>query len=267
MKTKTALGLLLLLQTQTAFSQTSLEKAESAFEAMDVEAAERLYKEALKGPGSLQERISTWKGLGVARAIMGNEKGARESFTRLLLLQPDATIDESMGPKISRPFQMAKKALAFKSNRLSVERAFDGEVRAVLKEDVPWAKKVVLHVQDGLGEWKTVEALSFETARVLTQPSNRALAWAVAFDENDGELYLEGSLESPLEFDSTGVHPAVASAQPESNVTVTQKAPFRAWPWVVSGAVAVAAAATVAIVVSQPQPLELPQAQRVSQLP
>lgn len=257
-----------------AQNATAFERAKAAEESLDFETAVEQYQIALKGPGSRSERIETWKGLGMALATIGDVAGAKRSFERWLLLEPSASLNERLGPKFQKPFRQAKKAIGEKRNRLTIERGLNGEVFAILSEDVTWAASYQLHARVKGGVWQQREVKSVGQPKLMFETKFEVEAWAVAKDEAGGELYLEGSAENPVVFQGTGEpmllppEPSVTlQPKPEPQVVLVQEkksAPL--WPWLV-GAAGVAAATTAGILLMQPQPLNLPPAQNQVRLP
>src|SRR5689334_3404873 len=114
-------------------AEPPLTRAEQAFDALEFDAAATAYQEALEGPGSRAERLKAWEGLALARAFMGQPQAAQEAFEVLLVLDPEARVQASLGPKIRAPYEAARKALEGRRPVLTVTRAQDGRVVATLE--------------------------------------------------------------------------------------------------------------------------------------
>ncbi|MFP2904042.1 hypothetical protein ACLESD_03005, partial [Pyxidicoccus sp. 3LFB2] len=92
-------------------AEPPLTRAERAFDALEFDVAAEAFQAALAAPGSLGERLDAWRGLAMARAFMGQPQAAQEAFEVLLVLDPDARVQASLGPKVRAPFEAARQAL------------------------------------------------------------------------------------------------------------------------------------------------------------
>lgn len=88
-----------------------LEQARKHFEWMEYDKAEALATRALtsnqSGP---QEVVEAYRIIGLCQSARGLTKQAKETFLRLLALQPDYSFGEEISPKLLGPFEQAQKA-------------------------------------------------------------------------------------------------------------------------------------------------------------
>jgi tetratricopeptide (TPR) repeat protein len=274
---RTFLVLLLCLGAASASGEErALVRAERLFEALEFDKAAQAFQEALREPGSREERIRTWKGLALSEAFMGLPKKAQADFEALLSIDPDVQVNRGLGPKIRRPYDAARKRMRNKPRpELQVTRRQDGQVEAVLERPTRLVMEVAVFVREP-GETAFKATRSVAPGPVVAPASAvRAVeAYAVALDATEGVLFEKGSAAAPLRFNATEEPlPAVAAAQepPPEQAPLTLEPERRAkpkWPLVVGGVgLAVAAGVVAGIVLSQPPTLKLPQADRTERLP
>lgn len=260
-------------------------RAERLFDALEFDAAAAAFQEALREPGTREERLRTYKGLALSNAFMGQAKQAQARFEELLSLDPDATVSSTLGPKIRKPFDAARKKRKNKvPAQLQVARRPDGKVEAMLDWPPSLVTKVVVFVrQPGESQFKETEG-PVSGPVLAPAPAVRAVeAYAEARDAANGVLFEKGSAAAPLRFDATEEPPpAVVAAQPpqrreppsaEERERPATDSPVKVrsrskWPFVVGGVgVAVAAGVVAGIVLSKPPELKLPSADRTERLP
>jgi hypothetical protein len=203
---------------------------------------------------------------------MGQGKQAEASFEELLALDPEADVSRSMGPKIRKPFEAARKKMRGTPRpALAVKRREDGQVEAVLEHALARVTKVAVYVRQP-GEASFQETQGEAPGPVLAKaPAERAVeAYAVALDEAQGVLVEQGTAAEPRRFEATQEPlPAVKAAQePVHEAPVVEERHRPVWPFVVGGVgVAVAAGVVAGLVLSQPPELKLPPADRTGRLP
>ncbi len=264
-----------------ALAASPLKSAERAYQELEFDKAEKLYLQALTEPATREERIATYRGLGLARAFMGQTSEARGSFEKLLLLNPEAKIDSSMGPKIGKPFEAARKALGARKNALTVERSPDGSVSARLVEQVPLSKEYSLSARPaGAVEFVSVTVGADQPIKMAFEPTQALEVYAESRDAHQGVLYSRGSATSPLQLNALravlAVDAAVTQANREHQRRGTAPAaaveeegePGVSVPLVVGiGAVVTAGVLAGVLIANRPPPLSLPPADRTGQLP
>ncbi len=278
----------------TAAASSSLDAAEKAFDVLEFDTAEGLFQQALKVPGTLDDRLRTYKGLGLAQSFQGQEKKAKASFEKLLLLSPKATVDFSLGPKISKPFSAARKSVGAKRNTLNLKRQDSGALRLQLVEEVPLAAEYTLYVRHrGSASFRPITVLARQPLAVTFSPEQALEAYAEARDAHQGILYTDGSEAQPLEFPAltpaaTPPQPAVAAAVKEAQVqarlqgsaeksapepvappqvAVAEASGGISWKVVAGIGVAVGAGVAASYFLLQPPSLSLPPADRTARLP
>ena len=263
-------------------------EAEAAFDDLEFEEASGLFRQALASPGSLDERIRAYRGLGLCLAYLGDAAGAQRMFETLLVLDPAAKVNTSLGPKIARPFEAARKAVKKSKASLAVVRdERSGQVSATLSGLLPAADVVELRVEArsevGRDQSLRDQAHASAPVRIEVEPWKDVQAFARVLDGGGGELLREGSEEAPLKLPATARPPV--SLVPEGNPEVAgsraddarawmdnpdavePSRPVR-WPlWVGGAAIVIGGGVAAAMALRAPEPLTLPPANRSSRLP
>lgn len=263
-------------------SASLLQQAEGAMDDLAFDQAMKLYQRALSVPGTREERARAYRGLGLAEAYLGHARAAREAFETMLLIDPDATVNRSLGPKITRPFNEAKEATRKLHPEVRLDRdERSGSVTAELSEPVEAVDSVVLYVEAD-GETQTSTARPPAPARIDVPAWIDVKAWAEAVDEGRGTLFSSASAQQPVAFPATArppPQPAVVAAVEDATqrsrgeTDVVVEAPEHSvsdgspWPWIVGGVVVAAAGGAAAAMLMQPQPLAMPAADRTGRLP
>ncbi|XXF78193.1 hypothetical protein P2318_00105 [Myxococcaceae bacterium GXIMD 01537] len=248
-----------------------LVRAEQAFDALEFDTAEAGFREALRRPGTHEERVRAWRGLALASAFMGMEADARAAFEALLLVEPDAEVSRALGPKVRAPYEAAREALRGRQARLGLRRTGDGRVVASLEQPRPLAAEVVLYVRQPGDSGFVATRGRVAGVSVPASPVRTVEAYAVALDAAGGVLFEEGSARAPVRFEATEallptVH-APGDVEAEEGPVVEEGRGGRVWPWILGGVGVVAAGVVAGIVIAQPPPLNLPPADRTGRLP
>lgn len=279
---RSALLVTLLVSSVCLAQTTTLSRADKAFDELEFDQAASLYRQALKQPGTMEERAHAWRGLGLSQAFLGEPAAARKSFEVLLLIDPEATVKSSLGPKIARPFQAARKSARRKRPELQVTRNEEtGAIRATLDADVAPIERLVLRVRPERGQTLVETGRSPGPIQVEVSPNVDVEVWVSAQDAQEGTLMQAGTEQSPLSFKAPARPAAVASAVEDANaqrrLTEELEAPelqptepegMATWPlWVGGAVVVVGGGVAAAVMLSQPQSVNLPPAQRTGRLP
>ncbi|MFL5347559.1 MAG: hypothetical protein ACJ8AT_22465 [Hyalangium sp.] len=252
--------------------ERSLARAERLFDALEFDAAATAFDAALREPATREERLREWKGLALSKAFMGQGKQAQAYFEELLAIDPDADVSRSMGPKIRKPFDAARRKMQGTPRAvLKVTRREDGQVEAELEHALARVTKVAVYVrQPGDASFQVTQGEAPGPV-VAKAPAERAVeAYAEALDEAQGVLVLQGSATAPQRFEATKEPPPAVKAakEPVREEVAVEERHRPVWPFVVGGAGLVVAAGVVAgIVLSQPPELKLPPADRTGRLP
>jgi hypothetical protein len=251
-------------------AEQALVRAERLFDALEFDAAAAAFEDALKEPGTREERIRAWRGLALSEAFMGQPKQAQAHFQVLLSIEPDMEVSRALGPKIRRPFDAARRRMRGKPrSALKVLRRQDGQVEAVLEHPPEMVKEVAIYVRQPGDSTFTMTEGAPSGPVLAPAPAVRAVeVYAVARDSADGVLFEQGSARAPLRFDATEEPPpAVVAAQEPVREEPPQRRRGPVWPFVVGGVGLVAAGMVAGIVLSQPPELKLPPADRAERLP
>lgn len=262
-----------------ASAKSALERGEAAYDDLEFEQAAKHFRAALAAPGTRDDRIRAYRGLGMCLAFLGEATAAQLQFETLLLISPDSTVDTGLGPKVVRPFNAALRAVADRQVELKLERDDrTGEVTARLNEGIDAASRVVLHVRPvergerTAGEAMTAEAKAPGPARMTLEPWRGAEAWATAEDAGGGVLFSAGSADAPRRFTASARAPSAEAGgaldfKSEEGWAPEEPRPTR-WPlWVGGAAVLIGGGVAAAIAMRPPEPLLLPSANRTGRLP
>lgn len=274
------------LLASTAQATSTLQQAQQAFDSLAVDEAAPLFDKALREPATRDERLKAWRGLGLSLAFMGEPRKAQEAFEKLLLTDPAAKVEKALGPKVTRPFEAARRAMRGKRLTLELQRkARTGDVTAKLTDPLGFAAQVVLFIRvQGSG---TFEETKLDTSQpvVATTPADKDLAvYAQALDEHGGVILEQGTEEafnrmpavvrSTPEAVSSAVEEARKSSGRRTEGEVTEppveepKATSSSWPLYLAGAAAVlGGGAAAAYFMTRPPELTLSPADKTGQLP
>jgi tetratricopeptide (TPR) repeat protein len=262
--------LLCLTAAPASGAERALVRAEKLFEALEFDAAAAAFEDALREPGTREERLRAWKGLALSEAFMGQAKQAQAHFETLLSIEPDVDVSRAQGPKIRKPYDAARKKMTdWQRPELRVQRRLDGQVEVKLEHGPAVATELAVYVREpGASSFTRTEG-PVSAPLLADAAAERAVeVYAVAADAADGVLVEKGSAEKPLRFEATEEPPAaVASAREAAREEVSEDRGRRVWPWVAGGAGVVAAGVVVGILLSRPAGLDLPPAQRTERLP
>jgi tetratricopeptide (TPR) repeat protein len=262
--------LLCVVATSAFGAERALVRADKLFEALEFDAAAAAYADALREPGTREERLRAWKGLALSEAFMGQAKQAQAHFETLLSIEPDVEVSRALGPKIRKPYEAARKKMKGQQRGvLKVERRQDGRVEVALEHPPAVATELAVYVRHpGEPGFKVTEGAVPGPVLAPAAAVRAVEVYAEAKDAADGVLVERGSAQAPLRFEATEEPPpAVVAAEepPREEVSVERSRPV--WPWVAGGVGVVAAGVVAGIFLSQPAELKLPPAQRTERLP
>lgn len=282
------LFLLLVVTAQSAWAGAAasgaLERAQAAFDALSFDEAVTLYQQALKSPGTRAQRLAAFKGLALSRAYMGEGPEATDAFMKLLALDPEATVDAKLGPRISRPLDDARRATRKKKSAPALTRARNGALQASFTDPSGMAHELRMRWRKpGDKAFQLASGTVEKTLTVKTPPDADLEAYLQVVDEWEGVLFEVGSEDDPRQLQAvvrtgTAVPKAVADAAEDARVksgaaprkvpTVDEDDAPSPWPWWLAGAaVVVGGGAAAAWYFTQPAALNMPAADRTGTLP
>jgi len=251
------LALLVTFAASPALAQSELAQAESAYLEVDFEGTRDHALEALREGGHPpDELVRIYQLLGTASSLMGEEDAARDYFVRMLGIDPDAQLDESVPPRARNPYLEARGIWAARQGRLAVETGLDrasSAVRVELRDPTDMARRVRLAARlEGAAEYTEQE---YQAQSVLAVPvdgaaeADRVEYYVQIIDMHGNVLLAEGSPFAPR---VVGRMPSGGGGAAENGggggVTFFEEPLF----WIlVGGAVLAAGAITAAVVVDQ----------------
>ncbi len=179
------------------------------------ETAERILKQRNLSHDQL---VRATKVLAVTHAILGQEDQAREAFLRLLVFEPDYTVDTNLGPKVSTPFVEARGQFRSLTAKPGVEVAANvreggGSLRVTTRDPTRLVKKVTVgHRWTSAGDYTvTTVPVGEATVEVAAAPQGRTRLdyFAMALDERDNVVFEAGNSQLPKStFADAGARPA-----------------------------------------------------------
>ncbi|MEQ8452900.1 MAG: hypothetical protein RLO52_37805 [Sandaracinaceae bacterium] len=188
-----------------ALAQTELEQAESAYLEVDFESTRDHALEALREGGHPpEELVRIYQLLGTASSLMGEEDAARDYFVRMLGIDRDAQLDESVPPRARNPYLEARGIWAARQGRLSISTGLDrasSAVRVELRDPTDMARRVRLAARlEGQAEYNQQE---YQSQSVLAVPvegaaeADRVEYYVEIVDMHGNVLLAEGSPFAP----------------------------------------------------------------------
>ncbi len=242
---------------------TALDEGLQALEDLDLFAAEQKLTEALSaGPYQLEQVVSLYAALGIARAYLEDEQGALDAFSRLLAIDPGHSLAYTTSPKATFLFERVRKES--KARRAA-------ELRIDPPAVVPFGQPVTIAVErpaDPTGLFRRAEVLfrlkgedTFRALPVALPPVGGASAVELGtFQETDGVTDESGQLGLIVEvavvaYDEHGwevFHRPTPDRPLEVPVGFDAPGPWytRWWVWALGGAATAVVTATVATVSS-----------------
>lgn len=281
------IALMAALVATTAHGSKTLDDAQAAFDSLAVDDAAPLFEKALREPATREERIKAWKGLGMSLAFMAEPRKAQAAFEKLLLIDPNAKVDQSLGPRVSRPFDAARKAMRGKRAAFEVERKNrTGEVTAKLTDPLGFASELRIYWRvHGARAFEQVTSDADEVVVAKTPPDKDIEVYVQAYDKDQGVIFQDGtetafaSMGAVVRAAPEAVISAVKEAQKSSGrrdveaevtapVEEEQSSSSSSWPLYLAGAaVVVGGGAAAAYFLSRPPELSLAPADKTGQLP
>lgn len=230
-----------------------VETAEQLYQKLEYEQANATAQAVLKRRGlSHDELVRTYRVLAVTYAVLDKEEQAKETFIKLLAVDPGYEADPNQGPRVSDPFMEARgyfRAQGVKPG-LTVDpqvRLDGGTIRVIAKGPPRFVRRIVVSYRwgsSGAMNGNTV-ASSEGAVDVLKAPAgaSRLDYFVVAQDENDNTVMEKGSKDAPISvFPDAGSKAGGGSGdKPSKEGRSIFASP---WFWIVTGVVAAGGAAT-----------------------
>jgi len=122
MRLSTTLLASLLAATASAQGTDPLVAAEQAYMEVDFERTAELARAALASGQLTHDRlVRVYELLGVSLAAQGEEEASRDAYVKMLALDPEATVDTNLAPRLRSPFMEARGFWATRSDSLDVD--------------------------------------------------------------------------------------------------------------------------------------------------
>ncbi|MGE0789239.1 MAG: hypothetical protein AB7S26_26430 [Sandaracinaceae bacterium] len=230
-----------------------LERAEQAYQEIDFERVRELAVEALR-TGTLrpEQLVRTYELLGVSNSALGDAEAARDFFVRMLWLDPDRQLDDSVSPRMREPYLEARGVRTARPGSMSIEAGIDrsaGTVHVELRDPSSLARRVRVAARlEGATEYTTAE---YAAASALDAPlagaanADRIEYYVEVLDMHGNTLLGQGSPFSPRVVGRTGAPQGGGEDGGGGGVTFFEEPLF----WIIVGAVVlVGAGITVGVV-------------------
>jgi len=249
-----ALASLLAAAAPARAQPSELEQAEAAYLDVDFEGTRDHAIEALRAGGHHPEQlVRIYQLLGISSSALGEEGSAREYFVRMLGIDPDAELDDSVPPRLGGPYLEARGIWAARPGRLRVEAGLDrasSAVRVELRDPTDMAERVRVAARlEGEARYQVDE---YPATSVVSAPvqgaadADRVEYYVEILDTHGNVILAEGSAFAPRVVGRA--HVERGGGGEGGGVTFLEEPLF----WILAGAAAaVAAGVTTAVVVDQ----------------
>jgi len=236
-----------------AAAQVDVDTVEQLYQRLEYEQANATAQALLKRRGlSHDELVRTYRVLAVTYAVLDKETEAKETFVKLLAVDPTYEADPNLGPRVSEPFLEARGFFRAQGQKpgLTVEpqvRTDGGAIRVIAKGPPRFVRRIVVSYRWGTsGAMNTSTIPSSEGAvDVIKAPAGatRLDYYVLAQDENENAVMVRGSKEAPISVFSEAAPRSGGPAdtdKPKEGRSVFASP----WFWIVSGVVVAGGAAT-----------------------
>ncbi len=185
-----------------------VETAEQLYQKLEYEQANATCLAVLKRRGlSHDELVRTYRILAVTYAVIDNQELAKETFIKLLAVEPTYEADPNLGPRVSDPFLEARGYFRAQNQKpgLTVEpqiRTDGGTIRVIALGPPRFVRRVVVSYR-----WGTSGAMNERivpaaegNVDVIKAPAgaNRLDYFVSAQDENENAVMVRGSKDAPI---------------------------------------------------------------------
>ena len=200
-----------------AAAQGPLADAEEAYLEVDFDRTLAEAQRAINsGELSPTELARGYELLGVSASALGDAETARDCFLRMLSIDEERELDDTVPPRLRAPFMEARGALTARPDRLHVEvvlaRAYSA-LRVMLTDPFEMIQSVRVHVRvEGDTEWATLEEdyepeIMASFARAAS--ADRLEYWVEVLDPPGNRIAVLGSEYEPLVVGRPAPTPAV----------------------------------------------------------
>jgi tetratricopeptide (TPR) repeat protein len=225
-----------------------VETAESLYGNLDYDKANDVAERVVKQRGlSHDQLVRAYRVLAVTYAVLGKEDQARDAFLRLLVLEPEYTVDTNLGPKVSTPFVEARGQFRTLPARPGIDvtanvRESGGQLRVVTRDPLHLTKKVSVGYRwTPSGDYVVATApLGEGSVEVAAAPAGRTRLdyYAIALDDRDNVVLEAGSPQAPRSAFADAVRPP-SSGRPQPEPDNGRSVLSRPLFWVLAGAAVV----------------------------
>lgn len=238
----------------TTTPQADVETAEQLYQKLEYEQANATAQAVLKRRGlNHDELVRTYRILAVTYAVLDKEELAKETFIKLLAVDPGYEVDPNQGPRVSDPFMEARGYFRAQGQKpgLTVEpqvRLDGGTLRVVAKGPPRFVRRIVVSYRWGSsGAMNDTTIASSEGAiDVIKAPAgaNRLDYFVVAQDENENAVMEKGTKDAPLSIFPDAGSKSGSGVSPDKPQKEGRSVFASPWFWIITGVVAAGGAAT-----------------------
>lgn len=192
---------------RTAEPPADIETAEAAYASLDYDKANEIAARVVKQRNLTHDQlVRAYRILAVTDAVLGKEDEARDAFLKLLVSEPEYTVDTNLGPKVSTPFVEARGQFRTLPSKPGVEvvanvRDAGGQLRVTTRDPLHVARRVTVGYRwTSSGEYVVSTAsIGQASVEVAAAPSGRTRLdfYAQAVDERDNVVFEAGNPDAP----------------------------------------------------------------------
>jgi hypothetical protein len=156
-----AAAVLVALPVTVRAEDVPLAQARAAVDASDYMTARTALQKALDAGGAEPDELAEiYKLTGIVDAALGNTKDATAAFGKWLALEPKGTLPQGTSPKITRPFDAARK----KAPKLEVKTESNG--------DPPWVSLVIVNDPIGISKVRVLVTVDGKPQKDIVREGN-----------------------------------------------------------------------------------------------
>lgn len=184
-----------------------VETAEQLYAKLDYDKANDVAARVLKLKGLTHDQlVRATKILAITDAVLDKDDDAKDAFLNLLVFDPDYTVDQNLGPKVSGPFVEARGHFRSLPTKPGIEvapsiRTDGGQLHVITRDPTKLAKSVKVGWRWTSSGDYTVSSLPIGegNVEVAAAPAGRTRLdyYAQAIDENNNAVFESGSAAVP----------------------------------------------------------------------